>query len=88
MASQHPLLGPNLTITCASCPVREQHCADCMVTALLDPGAVAGLADLPPDPDEQAALRALVGAGLLSREGARSARARRTPLRLRPAAAG
>lgn len=77
-----------LSIACATCPVREVHCAECMVTALLDPGAAAGLADLPLDPDEQAAVRALLGAGLITRSAAENARARRVPLRLHRAEVG
>lgn len=77
-----------LSIACTTCPVRELRCAECMVTALLDPGAVTGLADLPLDTDEQSAVRALLGAGLITRERAQGVRARRIPISLRPAAAG
>lgn len=66
--------GGALVIDCATCPVRELHCADCMVTtlrALPEPG-------LPLDADERAVVTGLVRAGLLSAESAASARARST----------
>ena len=62
----------SLVIDCASCPVRELHCSDCMVTALQqlpEPG-------LPLDRDERAAVTALVRAGLLGADAASGARAR------------
>ena len=63
-------------IECASCPVRDRHCADCMVTVLLQmPVPRAVDADLAPDAQERRGLDALVGAGLVSAAEAYSARA-------------
>jgi len=73
MASQATTRPGSLVIDCATCPGRELHCADCMVTtlsALPEPGTTL-------DPDERAVVTALVRAGLLSAEQAASARARR-----------
>ncbi|HEY7717680.1 MAG TPA: hypothetical protein VH915_02895 [Pedococcus sp.] len=62
-------------IDCTTCPVRELHCGDCMVTALLElPGA-----ELPLDPAERAAVTAFVAAGLVAPEEAGGLRARRQP---------
>ena len=79
MASRHPLLGPSLTIACATCPVREHACADCMVTALLalEPPHRAGPEDLPLDRDEVRALEVLAHAGLVTPSEVATARARR-----------
>ena len=65
----------SLVIDCGSCPVRELHCADCMVTALQllpEPG-------LPLDADERAAVTALVRHGMLGSQAAAGARARVVP---------
>ena len=62
-------------IDCTSCPVRELHCADCMVTALLErPGT-----DLALDTAERAAVTLFVSAGLVSASQAAGLRARREP---------
>jgi hypothetical protein len=64
-----------MIIDCHSCPVRDLHCDDCMVTALLAPQA----AELPLDAAERAAVDRFVGAGLVSRETAATVAARREP---------
>ena len=64
-----------MIIECQSCPVRDLHCADCMVTALLAPQA----AQLPLDASERAAVTRLVEAGLVDAQQAASASARREP---------
>lgn len=56
---------PTLTIDCRTCPVRDVHCQDCMVTAL----------GLPLDATERRAVGAFLGAGLISASEAASARA-------------
>lgn len=72
-------------IECRSCPVRDRHCGDCMVTALLQmPVPRAGLDPVdqgtayeksPTLTDrERAGLDVLVGAGLVSRAEASRAR--------------
>ncbi len=61
-------------IECATCPVREQRCGDCMVTALLSPGA-----GLPLDDQEQQAVGLFVEAGLIGLERATGLRARTEP---------
>ncbi len=71
----------SLVIDCATCPVRELRCADCMVPALRalpEPG-------LPLDADERAAVTGLVRAGLLSAESAAGARVRSTRVGSGPA---
>ena len=65
-------------IECQSCPVRDQHCADCMVTVLLEmPAPRMGIAafDLTPDEHERRGLDVLVAAGLVSPAEAYAARA-------------
>lgn len=64
-----------MIIDCQSCPVRELHCDDCMVTALLAPQASM----LPLDAAERAAVGRLLGAGLVSANEAATATARREP---------
>ncbi len=72
-------------IECGSCPVRDRHCGDCMVTALLQmpvPRTVPGPADQGAEYEqsptltdrERAALEVLVGAGLVSHAEASKAR--------------
>ena len=62
-------------IDCTSCPVRELHCGDCMVTALLEPPT----ADLPLDASERAAVTLFVASGLVTPQEAAGLRARREP---------
>jgi hypothetical protein len=62
-------------IDCTACPVRERHCGDCMVTALLEPPT----ADLPLDAAERAAVTLFVASGLVATEDAAGLRARREP---------
>jgi hypothetical protein len=62
-------------IDCTTCPVRELHCGDCMVSALLDPPT----ADLPLDSAERSALTLFVASGLVAAEDAAELRARREP---------
>lgn len=64
-----------MIIDCKTCPVRDLHCDDCMVTALLAPHT----ADVPLDPAERAAVTLFVGSGLVSPEEASGLRARREP---------
>ena len=64
-----------MIIDCQGCPVRDTHCADCMVTTLFAPGA----AELPLDAVERAAVGRLVAAGLVAPEEGARARARREP---------
>ena len=93
MASRHPLLGPSLTISCSTCPVRGGSCADCVVAAVLAAPPVARLPQpVPPqvdmafgaqvemtlDLDERAAVDRFARAGLVSAGGATRARARST----------
>jgi len=75
----HNLTSESLTIVCSRCPVRDLHCGDCMVTALLEPAATVLGSDLPLDADERAAVTACVRAGLISPEAAASVRAERVP---------
>lgn len=64
-----------MIIECQSCPVRDLHCADCMVTAMLVPQS----AQLPLDAAERAAVARFAAAGLVSAPEAASAGARREP---------
>ena len=64
-----------MIIECQSCPVRDLHCADCMVTALLAPQG----AQLPLDASERAVVTRFVEAGLVSAQEGDSASARREP---------
>lgn len=68
--------GDHVIIDCQACPVRELHCDDCMVGALLSPSAAA---DLPLDAAERAAVTAFVASGLVSPAEASRVRARREP---------
>jgi hypothetical protein len=72
-----------MIIDCHSCPVRDLHCDDCMVTALLTQDAA-----LPLDPAERAAVTRLVASGLVSAERAGAATARREPWGLHASAVG
>ncbi|MFL6176952.1 MAG: hypothetical protein ACJ715_09875, partial [Ornithinibacter sp.] len=64
-----------LTVECRTCPVRELHCADCMVPVLLDLTAPSVRLDHALDPEERAAVTRLVEAGLVTPETAARARA-------------
>ena len=69
-----------LHVDCDTCVARGAACSDCVVTVLL--GASGGGVDL--DPDEQAALKALAGSGLVPPlrliPGARQVRDVQSPL--------
>ncbi|GAA6525753.1 hypothetical protein [Intrasporangium sp. DVR] len=81
-----------MLIDCQTCPVRDVHCADCMVTALgaIPVGAPVVDTGLPLDRAERRAVSVLVAAGLVTHETANAARAEaetgRTPIRLGRAA--
>ena len=64
-----------MIIECQSCPVRDLHCADCMVTALLVPQG----SQLPLDASERSAVTRFVEAGLVSAQEATAVTARREP---------
>jgi hypothetical protein len=64
-----------MTVECRTCPVRELHCADCMVPVLLDLTAPTMRFDLGLDPEERAAVTRFVEAGLVAPETAARARA-------------
>lgn len=66
-----------MRIDCETCPVRERHCAECMVTALLQ------LAPLEQrlDTDERRAVDTLASAGLITAHEAVTATARIEPWR-------
>ncbi|WP_404383275.1 hypothetical protein LL946_18295 [Knoellia locipacati] len=78
----HDLTHDSLTIVCSRCPVRDLHCGDCMVTALLDPQSMGLGSDLPLDTDERAAVTACVRAGLVTAESAATVRSQRVPFAL------
>jgi hypothetical protein len=64
-----------MIIDCQNCPVRELHCDDCMVMALvMTPGS-----QLPLDAAERAAVDRFVRAGLVGVHQAAGATARREP---------
>jgi hypothetical protein len=71
-------------IDCQSCPVRDLHCSDCMVTALLAPAS----AELPLDGAERAAVTWFVEAGLVSAGEAGAVRAHREPWEVHRRAVG
>jgi hypothetical protein len=73
-----------MIIDCHSCPVKDVHCDDCMVTALLSPQG----AQLSLDPAERAAVTRFVAAGLVSPQEAASASARREPWAAHSSAVG
>lgn len=64
-----------MRIDCETCPVRDRHCAECMVTALLE------LAPLEQrlDSDERHVVDGLASAGLITAQEAESATARIEP---------
>ncbi|GAA4406039.1 hypothetical protein GCM10023168_20340 [Fodinibacter luteus] len=69
-----------MAVECRTCPVRELHCADCMVPVLLDLAAPALRVDYSLDPDERAVVTRLVHSGLVSPETAARVRARAEPV--------
>lgn len=73
--------GASLTIDCATCPVRDVGCAECMVTALQSPVALEdpSASDLPLDRREREVVSRLVASGLVGAETATRARAQREP---------
>jgi hypothetical protein len=71
-------------IDCQSCPVRDLHCSDCMVTTLLMPSSD----ELPLDGPERAAVARFVEAGLLSALEATSVQAQRQPWEVHRRAVG
>jgi hypothetical protein len=84
-----------MLVDCQACPVRDVHCADCMVTALTRipmptlrpvgaPAEAAGRdldATVALDPAERRAVSILVAAGLVDREQAGRAEAWLEPTR-------
>ena len=66
-----------MLIDCQTCPVRDVHCADCMVTALDIPvsAPAAATRGLPLDRAELRAVSVLLTAGLVTPEAAHAARA-------------
>ncbi len=65
-------------IDCESCPVRDRHCADCMVTVLLEMPAPRIEQDelgLVLDDRERRGVKALFSVGLISEAEMRNARA-------------
>jgi hypothetical protein len=71
-------------IDCQTCPVRDLHCDDCMVPALL--ATVDG--QLPLDRAERAAVTRFVEAGLVAPETAATVQARREPWSVHAEAVG
>jgi hypothetical protein len=82
-----------MIIDCQSCPVRDLHCQDCMVTALLGrepgelplapaPGELPLLplpGELPLDSTERAAVMRFVASGLVSTQEGATVQVRRDP---------
>ena len=64
-----------MLVDCHRCPVRDVHCGDCMVTAMLAPEG----AELPLDTTERAAVTTFVQAGLVAPDEVEGLRARREP---------
>jgi hypothetical protein len=66
-----------MLIDCQTCPVRDVHCADCMVTALaaIPVGAPDASTGRPLDRAEHRAVSVLLAAGLVTHEVAHAARA-------------
>lgn len=64
-----------MIIDCQTCPVRDLHCDDCMVTALVAPQG----AELPLDAAERAAVSRFASAGLVSGQSAAEVTAHREP---------
>lgn len=64
-----------MIIDCTTCPVRDLHCDDCMVTTLLAPPS----ADLPLDDAERSAVTLFVASGLVAPGRVTGLTARREP---------
>ncbi|MBC9823645.1 hypothetical protein [Terrabacter sp. MAHUQ-38] len=71
-----------MLVDCQTCPVRDVHCSECMVTALtaipMRPGSSGGAVDAvtaPLDRAERRAVSALLAAGLVTTATANAARA-------------
>ena len=65
-----------MLIDCQTCPVRDVHCADCMVTALADipvSAPASATRGLPLDRAELRAVSVLLTAGLVTPEAAHAA---------------
>lgn len=62
-----------MIVDCKTCPVRDQRCDDCLVTALFAPGS----SELPLDVAENRAVAMFIGAGLVSAESAAGLHAHR-----------
>jgi len=62
-------------IDCQTCPVRDLHCDECIVPAMLAPLDAA----IPLDRAERAAVSRFVSAGLVSAQQATALEARREP---------
>jgi hypothetical protein len=67
-----------MIIDCQSCPVRDLHCDDCMVTALVALEAPRAV-ELALDAAERVAVSRFAAAGLVSAQTAAEARAHREP---------
>ncbi|MFC7594265.1 hypothetical protein ACFQU3_03015 [Terrabacter sp. GCM10028922] len=80
-----------MLVDCQTCPVRDVHCADCMVTALtaipMRPGPGVGGADdvtAPLDRAERRAVSAFLAAGLVTAATANATRAQLDPVEQAP----
>ena len=80
-----------MLVDCQTCPVRDVHCADCMVTALtaipMRPGPGADGADAvtaPLDRAERRAVSAFLAAGLVTTATANATRAQLEPVEQAP----
>ncbi|NYF96819.1 hypothetical protein [Janibacter cremeus] len=73
--------GTSLTIDCATCPVQDVGCAECMVSVLRPPVPLEdpSASDLPLDRREREVVSRLVASGLVGAENATRARAQREP---------
>ena len=78
-----------MLVDCQTCPVRDVHCADCMVTALtaipMRPGeGAAHDVTAPLDRAERRAVSAFLSAGLVTTATANAARAQLDPVEQAP----
>lgn len=80
-----------MLVDCQTCPVRDVHCADCMVTALtaipLRQGDAVGAPDVataPLDRAERRAVSVFLAAGLLTTASANALRAELDPVEQAP----
>jgi hypothetical protein len=71
-----------MAVECRTCPVRELHCADCMVPVLLSLTEPTARPETSLDAEERAVVTRLVRSGLVDAEEAGRARARLEPLEL------